>query len=320
LAASVVGAKIGKHFVIGADVGRNAIRLRRARRGIILAPKQPKAGSHMNSSKSTSERDRKARSVTPLGPSANPGLADNPAKPHRMQFITRLRNYFLAGILVTAPIGITFYLAWQFIHFVDSRVTPIIPAKYNPETYLPFSIPGLGLIVVVVGLILIGALTAGFMGRMFVHTSERVVERMPVIRNVYGAVKQITEAVFAKKAEALRQVVLFEYPRKGLWALGFTTGITEGEVQDRTGAEVVNVFLPTTPNPTSGYLLFVPRKDLVVLSMTVEEGIKMVVSGGIVTPPVPRRVEKQPVTLLQADEGEAPAMAGRGEVKKGGAG
>lgn len=274
----------------------------------------------MKSSKSTSEQGREAGTATPSGPIAIPGPADNPGKPHRMQFITRLRNYFLAGILVTAPIGITFYLAWQFIHFVDSRVTPLIPAKYNPETYLPFGIPGLGLIVVVVGLILIGALTAGFLGRMFVHASERVVERMPVIRNVYGAIKQITEAVFAKKAEALRQVVLFEYPRKGLWALGFTTGITEGEVQDRTGTEVVNVFLPTTPNPTSGYLLFVPRKDLVVLSMTVEEGIKMVVSGGIVTPSVPRRVEKQPVTLLQAGEGEAPAMAGRGEVKKGGAG
>ncbi len=271
----------------------------------------------MNASNSTSNRGRKAKLAEPFAPTANHGFDDNPGKPHRMKFVARLRNYFLAGILVTAPIGITFYLALQFIDFVDSRVTPIIPAKYNPETYLPFSIPGLGLVIVVVGLILIGALTAGFLGRMFVHTSERVVERMPVVRNVYGAIKQITQAVFAKKSEALRQVVLFEYPRKGVWALGFATGVTKGEVQDRTSAEVVNVFLPTTPNPTSGFLLFVPRKDLVVLEMTVEDGIKMVISGGIVAPPVPLAAETEPVKLVEAEKGQAPAMAEQGEGKKG---
>ncbi len=271
----------------------------------------------MNASNSTSKGGRKAKLAEPFAPTANHGFDDNPGKPHRMKFVARLRNYFLAGILVTAPIGITFYLAWLFIDFVDSRVTPIIPAKYNPETYLPFSIPGLGLVIVVVGLILIGALTAGFLGRMFVHTSERVVERMPVVRNVYGAIKQITQAVFAKKSEALRQVVLFEYPRKGVWALGFATGVTKGEVQDRTSAEVVNVFLPTTPNPTSGFLLFVPRKDLVVLEMTVEDGIKMVISGGIVAPPVPLAAETEPVKLVEAEEREAPAMAEQGEGKKG---
>jgi uncharacterized membrane protein len=272
----------------------------------------------MKKPQSPSPRRRNDEAPAPSGPLGNPGGGGNPGKPHHLGFVGRLRTYFLAGILVTAPIGITVYLAWLFISYVDSRVTPIIPAKYNPETYLPFSIPGLGVIIVVAGLILIGALTAGFLGRLFVHFSERVVERMPIIRSVYGAIKQITQAVFNKKAKAFRQVVLFEYPRHGVWALGFATGVTEGEVQNLTGNEVVNVFLPTTPNPTSGYLLFVPRKDLIILKMTVEDGIKMVVSGGIVTPPVVLPETGKAVPLVRAAEGEAPAIAAQqSEPKKG---
>lgn len=195
-----------------------------------------------------------------------------------------LRGYFFAGVLITAPISLTFYFAWLFIHWVDTKVTPLIPAKYNPETYLPFTVPGLGLVIVFVALTLVGALTAGMLGRLWVNTTEHVLNRMPIIRSIYGAIKQIFETVLAQKSQAFRSVVLFEYPRHGTWALGFLTGKTEGEIQDLTEDEVLNVFLPTTPNPTSGYLLFVPRKDLVFLSMSVEEGIKMVVSGGIVTP------------------------------------
>jgi uncharacterized membrane protein len=205
-------------------------------------------------------------------------------RPSRFGIRRHLRGYFLAGVLITAPFGLTVYFAWLFIHWVDNQITPLIPAKYNPENYLPFSVPGLGLLVVFVVLTLVGALTAGMLGRFWLRTSERILNRMPVIRSVYGAIKQIFETVLAKKSQAFRSVVLFEYPRHGSWALGFLTGKTEGEIQDLTEDEVLNVFLPTTPNPTSGYLLFIPRKDLVFLSMTVEEGIKMVVSGGIVTP------------------------------------
>ena len=197
----------------------------------------------------------------------------------------KLRGYFIAGVLVTAPLSITFYLAWIFINFVDRQVTPLIPERYNPETYLPFSTPGLGLLVMVVFLILVGALTAGFMGRLIHRTSERLLARMPVIRSVYGAVKQILETVLAQQSKAFREAVLVEYPRRGIWAIAFITGRTEGEVQNMTEEEVINIFLPTTPNPTSGFLLFVPKKDLVHLSMSVEEAIKMVISGGIVTPP-----------------------------------
>ncbi|HET8726181.1 MAG TPA: DUF502 domain-containing protein [Alphaproteobacteria bacterium] len=220
-----------------------------------------------------------------------------------MGFGARLRAYFFAGILVTAPVAITLYLAWLFISFIDDRVNAILPARFNPETYLPFSLPGLGVLLVVVVLVLIGAMAAGFLGRLIVRAYEGVLARIPAVRSVYGAVKQIFETVLANQSNAFREVVLVEYPRRGLWALGFITGTTQGEVQNLTEDDVINVFLPTTPNPTSGFLLFVPRKDLVVLQMTVEEGIKMVVSGGIVTPP-DRRPEKVRATP------EIPAVLG----------
>lgn len=211
--------------------------------------------------------------------------------------MARLRAYFLAGVLITAPISITFYLAWLFISFVDDRVKPLIPAAYNPEHYLPFSVPGIGLLVVLVGLTLTGAITAGFVGRFFLRLSERILNRMPVIRSIYSAVKQIFETVLAQQSAAFREVVLVEYPRKGIWAIGFLTGSTQGEVQEITEIEVLNVFLPTTPNPTSGFLLFVPKRDVVRLSMSIEEGIKMVVSGGIVTPPDRRPPEARKVRI-----------------------
>lgn len=215
-------------------------------------------------------------------------------EPRRPGFITRLRNYFFAGILVTAPIAITVWLAWEFVGFVDGTVTPYIPAQWNPETYLPFSIPGLGVVVVVFGLVMIGFLTAGFVGRSMVAASERLLARMPVIRSLYSAVKQIFETVLKEQSRAFREVILFEYPRKNCWALGFITGPAETGIQELTPDDTVNVFLPTTPNPTSGFLLFLPRRETQVLSMTVEEGIKMVVSGGIVTPPDPEAEVAEP--------------------------
>lgn len=231
-------------------------------------------------------------------PEENPNNANEPIA--KVGLGARLRAYMLAGILVTAPISITLYLAWVFIDFVDRQVTPIIPAKYNPEIYLPYGIPGLGLLIVVVALILIGALTAGFVGRFFLRMSERVLARMPVIRSVYGAVKQILETILAQQSNAFREAVLVEYPRRGIWAIAFITGRTEGEIQSITAEEVTNIFLPTTPNPTSGFLLFVPRKELIPLSMSVEEAIKMVISGGIVTPPDRRPEEERAKPVISA--------------------
>jgi len=240
---------------------------------------------------------------------------------------SRLRAYFFAGILITAPISITFYLAWLFISFVDAKVTPLIPAAYNPTTYLPFGLPGLGLLIVVVGLTLIGALTAGFLGRLVVRFYEGILARMPVVRSIYGAIKQIIETVLAQQSTAFRQAVLVEYPRRGLWAIAFITGRTEGEVQNLTEQETINIFLPTTPNPTSGFLLFVPRRDVVPLSMSVEEAIKMVISGGIVTPPDRRPEEEQARPQVSAAtyedldilrEGErTPVLVGRPVAREG---
>lgn len=225
-------------------------------------------------------------------------------KPPRLSVRRHLRGYFLAGILITAPIGITFYFAWLIVGWIDSKVTPLLPPLYNPETYLPFGVPGLGLLIIGCVLTLIGALTAGIMGRLWVRTVERVLSRMPVIRSVYAAIKQIFETVLSNHSDAFREVVLFEYPRRGAWAMGFITGKTEGEIQDSTADEVVNVFLPTTPNPTSGYLLFLPKRELVILSMTVEEGIKMVVSGGIVTPPDRRPESEKGIVKVAASDGD----------------
>jgi uncharacterized membrane protein len=225
-------------------------------------------------------------------------------RPPRISIRRHLRGYFFAGVLITAPIGITFYLAWLIVKWVDGWVTPLLPPLYNPETYLPFSVPGLGLLIVCAVLTLIGAVTAGMLGRFWLRTSERILARMPVIRSVYAAIKQIFETVLSHQSEAFREVVLFEYPRRGSWAMGFITGKTEGEIQDITGEEVVNVFLPTTPNPTSGYLLFLPRRELVVLSMSVEEGIKMVVSGGIVTPPDRRPPSQRGIVKIAPANGD----------------
>ena len=226
----------------------------------------------------------------------------------------RLRTYFFAGVLITAPIGITVWLAWWVITQIDSHVLPLLPDRFNPETYLPFSVPGIGLAVVVVALVLIGWLTAGYIGRLVVRLQDYLLARMPVIRSVYGWIKQILETVLSQNSAAFRDVVLIEYPRRGLWVIGFITGTTEGEVQNLTEDEVVNIFVPTTPNPTSGFLLFVPRTDLVILDMTIEEGIKMVVSGGIVTPP-DRRPEEERLrpAIVSRMDGVAETMEGRAE-------
>ncbi|HSV28980.1 MAG TPA: DUF502 domain-containing protein, partial [Candidatus Omnitrophota bacterium] len=216
-----------------------------------------------------------------------PPAADTPAESLHIGLMGRLRAYFFAGILVTAPVSITFYIAWQFIKFMDNQVSPLIPPAFNPQNW---GIPGFGLIAVAVGLTLIGMLTAGFAGRLFVKLSDAVLERMPVIRSIYSAVKQIFETMLAQKANAFREVVLIEYPRKGIWTLGFITGTTNGEVKTRFDQEMVNVFVPTTPNPTSGFLLFLPRAEVQVLEMSVEDGIKMVVSTGILTPPAKKAV------------------------------
>ena len=188
----------------------------------------------------------------------------------------RIRGYFFSGFLILAPLAITLWITTWFIQLVDQQ---ILPGRYISQ-----SIPGVGILVTLAAITFTGWAASGLAGRVVQRKSEELLARIPVIRSIYGGTKQIFEAVLAKRSHAFRQVAIFEYPRKGVWSIGFLTGTTAGEVQERTSTETVNVFVPTTPNPTSGFLLFVPRADLTLLDMSVEEGIKMVVSGGIVTP------------------------------------
>jgi uncharacterized membrane protein len=201
----------------------------------------------------------------------------------RLGIREHLRGYFIAGILVTGPTLLTLYIIWLFVTFIDSSVGALLPNQFNPQTYL--HVPGIGLIIVVVGLTVIGALTAGVMGRVYVRISERILARMPVVRGIYAAVKQIFETVLAKQSNSFREVVLVEWPRAGMWTIAFVTAAVEGELKRRTGDDAIAVYVPTTPNPTSGYLMFVPRKSAITLDMSVEDAIKYVISTGIVTPP-----------------------------------
>ena len=189
----------------------------------------------------------------------------------------RISNNFFKGIIISAPIIITLYIAWGLIKFFDKKASPLLGT-------FPFEIPGFGLINVFIFFAIIGFITTGLLGRIFSSFIEKVLSRMPVLRNIYSGLKQLFEAILAKKSNSFREVVLLEYPREGIWAMGFLTGNTKGEVNRKTKNQMVNIFLPTTPNPTSGFLLFVPKKDILRLTMTVEEGIKMIISAGMLTP------------------------------------
>ena len=240
----------------------------------------------------------------------NDPSAEEPKR--RTGFLARIRAYFLAGVLVTAPVAITLAVAFWVINFVDSHIVPLIPLQWNPDTYLreqygiEFGIPGLGVIVLFIVITLIGWVTASYLGHFLVRTGETIVARMPVIRSIYGAVKQIIDTIFRDQSKAFRQAVLVEYPRRGLWTIAFITGTTEGEIQHRMEEDLVTVYVPTTPNPTSGFVLFLPREDVVELDMSVEEAFKVVISGGIVTPKDKRPEAEQDAERISARRSEMP--------------
>ena len=202
-----------------------------------------------------------------------------------MKLGAKLRAYFFTGILVTAPVSITFYMAYKIILWIDAGVGRLLPPQL--KSYyddLPFTIPGLGVIVLIVSMILIGMFAAGFVGSFFVRLGDWMVKKMPVISSVYSLLKQVFETFLSNKSQAFSRVALLEYPRKGIWILGFVSSELRGEVKEKFAEEMLNVFIPTTPNPTSGFLIFVPKKDTIELDMKVEEGIKFVISGGLVEP------------------------------------
>lgn len=204
-------------------------------------------------------------------------------------FGTRMRNAFLTGLLIVGPVTITLYMMWWVINWIDAWVKPLLPAHYNPDTYLPFPLPGLGLLVAFLGLTLIGALAANLLGRTLVSSGELMMSRTPIVRNVYGAIKQIFESVISTSGpnQNFQKVGLIEFPSKGLWSIVFVTAETAGEIADvKPGGEsdLLTVFMPTGIVPPTGFICFIPRRDVTFLSMTVEEAAKIVLSGGIVTP------------------------------------
>ena len=213
-------------------------------------------------------------------------MTENDAKaPARKPgFLGRLRSWFLTGLLVTAPVLLTVYITWAAIELIDGQVASILPG-FNKLVVA--NIPGAGLIIGLILITVIGAVAAGFLGRWLIGLGESILNRMPVVRTIYGASKQILETVISAQSDAFRDAVLVEYPRRGLWVIGFVTGGTKGEVAERMDGNMVNVFIPTTPNPTSGFLLFCPRDEVIYLDMSVEDAVKLVVSGGIVHPPEP---------------------------------
>lgn len=197
----------------------------------------------------------------------------------------RLRNYFLTGIVVAAPIGITMYLTWAFVHWVDQRMKPLIPKVYNPDTYLPFSLPGVGLLFAILMLTLLGFLTANFVGRSVVGYGEGLLDRMPLVRNLYRGLKQLFQTALSQKSRSFQKVALIEYPRKGVWRVGFVAARGKGEVVERLADDdLMAIFVPNTPNVTAGFLVYVPRRDAMILDMSVEEAAKMIISAGLVAP------------------------------------
>lgn len=209
-----------------------------------------------------------------------------PQSHRRPGLFARLRSNFLTGVVVILPVSLTIWLIWTLIGWVDSVILPLVPGRFRPENYIGINLRGLGLVIFLVFTITVGWIAKGLIGRSLIGLAEGLVERMPVIRSVYSGLKQIAETVFAQSDRSFEKACMIEYPRRGVWGIGFISTAAKGEIQARSpsGAELVSVFLPTTPNPTSGFLLYVPREDVVELDMSVEDAAKLIISAGLVYP------------------------------------
>jgi uncharacterized membrane protein len=218
----------------------------------------------------------------------NPRPASSPGKtPARSGpgIMSRIRTYFLTGLVVAGPGAVTLWLIWWFVTWVDNLVRPIIPVAYRPETYLPVNIPGLGLIIVFVALTLLGFLTANLIGRKLVDFGESLLNRMPIVRPIYRTTKQIFQTLFSKSDSSFRGVGLVEFPSPGMWSLVFLTHPPTGDISAHLPAtEHVSAFMPCTPNPTTGFFFYVPRRAVIELGLTVEQAMTVIMSAGIVQP------------------------------------
>ena len=224
----------------------------------------------------------------------NKSFQATPPPAPRKPLFSGLRNSFLTGIVVIAPVGLTVWLIWTVIGWVDGFVLPFVPNSYQPENLIKqifgeesqMNIRGLGVIFFLVFTTFIGWIAKGVIGRFFIRNAETLVHRMPVVRSIYSGVKQIAETVFAQSDRSFEKACLVEYPRKGIWAVGFISTVAKGEVQSKAAkdSQLLSVFVPTTPNPTSGFLLFFPKEDVIQLDMSIEDAAKLVISAGLVYP------------------------------------
>lgn len=196
-----------------------------------------------------------------------------------------LRRYLIAGILVWLPLGVTVLVVRLFVDLLDGSML-LVPAEYRPEALFGFSIPGLGVVLSVVIILFTGMIAANFFGKQIVEGWESLLARIPLVRSVYSSVKQITETLFSSSGQSFRKVLLVEYPRREMWTLAFQTSTDIGEAQRKTGQDVVNVYVPTTPNPTSGFFIMIPKKDVIELDMSVDDGLKMLISMGVMVPDI----------------------------------
>ena len=204
-------------------------------------------------------------------------------KGSKFRLLRWARNRFFTGVIVAIPIAATFLAVSWVVSKIDANVFRIIPARLNPETYLGFAVPGLGLVISVILLFLLGIVASNFIGKSLIKSGENLLARVPVVSPIYNSLKQIVQTVAAQKDRAFRDVCLIEYPKKDVWAIGFVTADLSGEPAKALGDDMVCVFVPTTPNPTSGFLLFVQKDNIQILDMTPEEGAKMIISGGMVS-------------------------------------
>ncbi|MEN8660682.1 MAG: DUF502 domain-containing protein, partial [Marivita sp.] len=211
-----------------------------------------------------------------------------PFDPERRKpgLIARLRSSFLTGIVVIAPVALTIWLIWTLMGWIDGFVLPLVPGRFNPEQFIGINLRGVGVIFFLVFTVFVGWVAKGLIGRSLIRFAESLVERMPVVRSIYSGVKQIAETIFAQSERNFEKACLIQYPRKGIWAIGFISTDARGEVANRaeTMGKLISVFVPTTPNPTSGFLLFFPEEDVVELDMTIEDAAKLVISAGLVYP------------------------------------
>lgn len=214
-----------------------------------------------------------------------------------------LRASFLTGLVVIAPIGLTIWLIWSVIGWIDGWVLPLVPARFLPEQYIGINLRGVGVVFFLVFTIIIGWVAKGYIGRSLIRWAENVVDRLPLVRSVYGGVKQIAETVFAQSDSNFDKACLIQYPRPGVWAIAFISTSAKGEIARKIPIEgdKVAVFMPTTPNPTSGFLMFVSRKDVIELDLSIEEAAKLIISAGLVYPGGPESADPAPQAVAPRD-------------------